>query len=562
MKRTYITVNDYLFRLALVVNTSHSRFNDNLTSIIIYILYSQKEQTPVMNANEIAKAIHVSLDLEFTPKEIERCMRENSSQFACVDGCRFSLSPEGANKIHEEKQQEIDKKIKEYTEIYHISMSTDDVSKLLYSFLYDCLGRNISDLLSVIQGTGVSASDVNGIDRLSNDERKIINDFIEWDDREKNDLLFDLISFAVDFCRLTVKKDSNSFNTLLQGKIFFLDANIIFRLMGLNNRERQETVSNFLRKCINSNIKIRYTSQTQKEVLEAIHFHVRNVEKSLQSYRGKGKSVRKLYQLSNDEDGFLEAYFDWAGKTNGFGKFDDFEQSLKTLYYSSVSNYIQEEVINIIVTEDEIKSYFQAKNGQTNRSTAEYDIKNVKYIVQKRKNNNDSVGWNTKEYLISADHKLVEWSMNHVSAVNPVVVLPSVWYSTILKVSGRSDNDEKAFAEFIKIRYMQDHSVDNIKYLISNVCQKTSDGVLQDMLFDEISNNNEIINHLTNLTQNEIPVIVENTYENVLEKTKLEGYDSGIIKGQHQGYENGRQEGIELGVKIGRLKQQKEELKK
>ena len=48
-------------------------------------------------------------------------------------------------------------------------------------------------------------------------------------------MLYEIVSFAVDYCRLTVKKDKANFATFLKGKTFYLDTNIIFRMMGLNN---------------------------------------------------------------------------------------------------------------------------------------------------------------------------------------------------------------------------------------------------------------------------------------------------------------------------------------
>ena len=55
----------------------------------------------------------------------------------------------------------------------------------------------------------------------TNEQRRIINDFLDWDDKEKNEILFRLIAFSVDYCRLTTKKNINSFTALLKGKKFY-----------------------------------------------------------------------------------------------------------------------------------------------------------------------------------------------------------------------------------------------------------------------------------------------------------------------------------------------------
>ena len=38
-KENLFIMKEYLLRLALVVNTSHSKFIDNLTNIIVYVIY-------------------------------------------------------------------------------------------------------------------------------------------------------------------------------------------------------------------------------------------------------------------------------------------------------------------------------------------------------------------------------------------------------------------------------------------------------------------------------------------------------------------------------------------
>lgn len=115
---------------------------------------------------------------------------------------------------------------------------------------------------------------------------------------------------------------------------------------------------------------------------------------------------------------------------------------------------------------------------------------------------------------------------------------------------------------------MQDTAEENIKFLISEVCNKTSDGILQDMLFTEISDNNELINRISASRHDDVPRIVEKTYDNVLEKTKKEGFsagrESGLQEGKNLGYAEGNEKGIasgrEVGEKIGRLKQKRSEI--
>ena len=65
-------MNEYLFRLALVVNTSHSKFIDNLTNIIIYALYVSNIENKEIHICELKNTIEELSGLEFTEKEINQ----------------------------------------------------------------------------------------------------------------------------------------------------------------------------------------------------------------------------------------------------------------------------------------------------------------------------------------------------------------------------------------------------------------------------------------------------------------------------------------------------------
>lgn len=557
MKRT--AVNDYWIRLALVVNTGHSRFNDNLASIIIYTLYSACELQHTLSADDIREIIRNKLGLEFTTKEIYICVKEKSNYFIDRGIDKISLSEDGAKKIHMDRNNNIASIFQEYKETFNIKQSIEEVSSLLYNFLYGCLGQNITDFLAVIQKESALGSSSINVEGFDNNQRKIINDFIDWNNSEKNQMLFQLVSFAVDYCRLTVKKDANSFRTILQGKVFYLDANIIFRLMGVNNAQRQGVVKRFVEKCKDLNIKLCYTTLTRKEVLDAINHHIRGIKKVLVNYHGGGRALNILRSKTQWGEGFTEAYLEWCAETKGYGQFDDFKQHLKSIFFKCVSGMLCEDAENMNAEPDEINEYFAAKNNQTSEDTAKYDIKNVKYIQKMRRRNSAKEGWNTKEYLISADHKLIDWSAKHFDSTNPIVVLPSVWYSAILKITGRTDGDDiRSFAEFIKIRYMQYQysQEENINYLIKTICEKTPSGVLQDMLLTEISESNSAINKLFVAEKEEIKEIINSQYDDILEKTKKDGYSEG----HNNGISEGHLSGVEVGEKIGRLRQRKEEL--
>ena len=548
-------MNEYLFRLSLVVNTSHSKFIDNLTNIIIYVLYVLNLENKEIHICELKNTIEELSGLEFTEKEIKQALTESESYFCITNKEVLGLTEEGNKKIHAEKAKEFERILSKYIEVYAINSQPDEIKSLIYKFLYDCLENNIESLLKVVSGEEKTKS-LSPLEQLSNEDRKIINDFIDWNDESKNALLYDIVSFAVDYCQLTVKKNKSNFSTILQGKRFYLDTNIIFRMMGLNNEQRKETTLQFINKCKEANIKLYMTSLTKKETLNSIQYHVGQVKKIMQGYRGNGKGLSKLYEKSNYEDGFLTAYLSWSKNNGVTARYDEFSQYLKKYFYEITNDFDKVDVGKISLNESLLDDYIDSKDGKITKENAEYDVKNLLYVNKKRKLSSDTIGWNVGEYLISADHKLIRWSNNNFSKENPLVVLPSVWYSIILKIQGRAKDDIKAFSEFIKMRYIQDKPAENINYLINSVCQRTSNGVLQDMLFDQIAEDNSRINELSFSNDQKIDEIVNEVYEDILESTKQEGYSSG----EKAGHQKGFSQGVSQGEKIGRIKAEIEHL--
>lgn len=548
-------MNEYLLKLALVVNTSHSKFIDNLTNIIIYVLYTYNSEGKQIKIEDLPKAIEKISGLEFTIKEIQQAIEEQGSNFYEISGKVLILTETGNKQIHIENRKKFENIIKRYIEKYNISKQTEEVKKLIYEFLYNSVQNNIEALLNVATGTD-SSQILAQLKKLDNEDRRIINDFIDWDDEQKNELLYEIISFAVDYCCLTIKKDKANFSTLLQGKTFYLDTNILFRMLGLNNEQRKETILQFVNKCKEAKIKLLITSFTKTETLNSIQYHVRQVKKIMQGYTGNGNALSRLYDKSNYEDSFLTVYLAWAMKNGIQGHYDDFHKYLQKEFYELVNEIRTVDAGNIQIPEGILESYISWKDGKITRENAEYDIKNLIFIDRIRKQKSNTMGWNVGEYLISADHKLIKWADRNFSKENPIAVLPSVWYSMLLKLQGRAQNDIKAFSEFIKIRYIQDKPTENIQYLINKVCEKTTNGALQDMLFDEIAKNNEQINELSFKGDEQIDEIVNQAYDDILETTKKEGYSSGEKNGRESGYK----QGISRGEKIGRIKVEIEHL--
>lgn len=552
-------MNNYLFQLAMVINTSHENFYENLLNIIIYVMSSQEKSDDAMKISEIQCCIEKNIRLEFTEKEIYKAVQMGMKKGLIFDSPdsvdEYSLSEDGFGRVHHENVKLFSNIIDEYMEVFNINekYSIEMVKNLIHKFLYNCIGENISVLVSIVEGEyEVSNGAVAG---FNNEERKIINDFLDWKDEQKNKILFQLISFSVDYSRLTVKKDSRQFSNLLMGKVFYLDANIFFRLMGINNLKRKETTQKFISKCREQKIKLLYTNITKLEIFDSIDYHIKELKKFTSSYRGEGAALNKALEHENIEKSFFAEYYHWARTNDSFGRFSDFKQYLISQFYRCCEGIECEYVDEISVADELVSSLMEKKQQRSGYENVVYDVKNLTHIKEKRrKNNGEKVDWNTKYYLISADHKLVEWVDEKYSPRNPIAVLPSVWYSLMLKLNGRETRGYESFIEFVKLKYIQDVDVSGFNRVINIICEKTSNGELQDRLLDEIFDGNKQNNKLGDMSEEETIVLVDNTYDNILDHAKKEGILEGkkIAESDKQKLED---MGIEVGKKIGKLEE-------
>lgn len=122
----------------------------------------------------------------------------------------------------------------------------------------------------------------------------------------------------------------------------------------------------------------------------------------------------------------------------------------------------------------------------TSTASAETDITNIMDTLAWRKGTGTSI-WKTNDFIVSADQLLIGWTDNAFPGV-PIVVLPSVWLSIILRFTGRTDDDYKSFCLFLTQRQhiVDSNSIDPIQ-LLRNINSKTSQTEIKEQIIVEIS---------------------------------------------------------------------------
>lgn len=481
-----------IIRLAFIMqDQAPSTLERYICKVVQHVLTDSHQQS--LGACELAKEIAERFGLEFSPTEIDKAIASKGNKdFIRADG-KYSLSVRliNQNANQDSLENRLDKCISTFC-ISNPSYEEDEVKRLIIQHIYNCFNSSVDNLLSLL-----SYKNSREYEKSDYNENQIdlIDSFITWDNEEKNKTLYDIVSFSYGYCMLTVKKDIMLSKKIFTGKKFFLDSNIIFRLAGINSDERRFVITSFVDKCKEVGIALCYTDETYTEINRVINnkvTHIRNITRGQ-----KPVSPKCIEKLSCNEDSFYNLYYEWCSqKGNSYTDYSAFKnylyslvnRELETLQYENTDVDKTERVSEQIDSLTRYKQSFQ-RQYPVSKESARCDVVNVNYVNRVRKSQGGSL-FQTNSFFVSADQRLISWTSNEFSGV-PIVVLPSVWLSIILRFSGRSGNDDyRAFCMFLSLRQHSDkHNELDVDKLLTNLSKKTVEQSIKEQIINQISDN-------------------------------------------------------------------------
>ena len=459
------------FRLAMALGASQaSRFQTNLFKLIKLCL---KDNYPnVITAGELAETIKQNFNLSFSEEEIVDSIHRNKKS-VIINPKKDHLYNEYQLTLEEYQKEtakddcavNIDNFISDFIEVRREKgedLDFKETKKNIYDFLYFTFNSDAQTVLELIDKSRVTKKTEYSVDESFTPEKaRTINNFLNWKNHKKNEFVLNMISSCFDYCMLTVKKDTTSFSDVFNGKQFFLDTNIIFRLAGFNKIERQRSIVSFIDKCKEANIAFCYTNHTKNELETSIDYHV-DVLKRI--FGGKSPiSLKSINALSSRYDNlsFYEEYCDWCkAPKNRAGDYETFKDYLKRKIRKLIYPFKPVEADNFETTDKNrfeqltksFHDYKQERYKNTYDGAIKVDVNNFLFLQKMNSPGNAMNFMDIKNYFISADHCLTEWAEKQRPGTVPVFVLPSVWYSILLKYQGRTNEDYDAFCQFLNIR--------------------------------------------------------------------------------------------------------------
>lgn len=481
-----------LFRMSFILQDSSATSLDaNLVKIIEDILYVENEPVSI---KEIYSRIIQDCQLEFSLDEIQHAIQKKGHNIATV-GEKYFLKPayqttiQKRGSVEDDLYNHVNDSIKEL----ELDTEVEYLYGLIKQHLYNCFNENKDALLSLIRNESLGETQkVN----YSNEDINLINLFLQWENPEKNRCVYKIISYCYVYCTLTVKKSNLLGTKLFRGKSFVLDANIIFRLAGINNDSRKFTISSFAKKCKEVGIELCYTEET----LDEIHRVIKNKVIWIERITAYSEPIDLEEYGQNDND-FYKLYSAWCHDYgNCFDDYLGFQKYLYSMVYEVISQLKSVKSENYeIKNADKYKMYYDSlekyKSVHTykrqSKASISTDVNNLLYIMRLREENSVNDLWSAKVFLISADQNLVAWS-GEVDKGVPLVVLPSVWLTIMLRFSGRQTVDDyKAFCSFLELRKHSTQNEIDVYSLLERLNTKVSSSELKKKIIKEVYENKE-----------------------------------------------------------------------
>lgn len=456
--------------------------NEN-TSLNIHDLITAVETkfTLSFSFDETISIINKSEEEIFTIQQKDKTI-ENSIVSLTEKRFKFLLNKENTNNF--------EKYTREFAESFLESeTSVDKVNDILFKYLFELLNTNILLYSNILNPSIERHNSTIDSNKFTQHEIIIINDFLTWDNSEKDKALYKLISYCIEYSLVANHSSGdNTYLASLRNKQFYLDNNIIYRAIGINGKNRKERTNIFLKKCLDSGQLLLISKYSKKEFIETIEYHLRQLKKV-----PFGRINPKLFSKYCLSASFYEFYHTWRDGRITYG-FDSFYAFIIGQYESLLKIYKIQEDYKIPFDETNIdekkkiesyKSEIQQWKGSGFEDSHQFDALNL-YFIEKKRGQNDKNIQDTKYYMITTDQKLKTWDDNH-SQNQSITMLPSHWMGLLLKYFSRTNDDFKSFVSFLRLKQF-DNLIDqnNLQIVLAGISEITEDFKRQEKVMERM----------------------------------------------------------------------------
>lgn len=281
--------------------------------------------------------------------------------------------------------------IEEFQKDYKLLIGNIDSKQLIHRFLYEIFSTNTTSFQKLLNSKRDFKELINlEATNYTEKEKEVINNFLQWDYPDKNKAIFDISSYALEYCMLTNKNGVPSIKLeSLKNKSFYLDTNIIYRALGINGDDRQKRSKTFLNKFIDTGEKLIISKSTDSEFKDGMKGHISRIE------RYNSPRIRSdVYSEVSVQKDIFNYYHKWRiGKTNVsldlflaeiFSNYDNFKKTYSidtdTIIPYNLDDEKVKEVLNGYTSSI---SKFKSRDGNLIIGSAMIDAENILWVEKK-----------------------------------------------------------------------------------------------------------------------------------------------------------------------------------
>ena len=395
---------------------------------------------------------------------------------------RYNLKKERREQLEKSTTKTLNEFIEEYLETHNLAA---EKSESIYQYLYGVFTTNVDTFKRLLEANSIKfLTEYHTPDEQDVD---LINGFLDWDNEQKNIAIFNLASYALEFCLLTSKKGSNLKLESLKHKTFYLDTNILYRVIGINGEDRRLRSLSFLRKLKESDDQICISKVTWDEFEGSLRNYIKRLRKS------ETPAIRsKVYTEYITYDDVFRYYHLWATKHKNatVDLFVDWmNASMKALIEDFDIEIVNSSPYSPEVLKDQLHDMAAQIMGFGKGKlfdTAMNDACNIAWVEHSR-NSGEKTLFSTKTFLVSSDYGLYVWDAKYHSKATPIVVMPSQWLSLLLRYVSRSNDDFRSFVCFLNIQNKEGVlSSDQINAILAGIAEMTDSVEQQRFLLETI----------------------------------------------------------------------------
>ena len=204
-----------LFRLAAVLyaDNNYEISSKNVVRKIIESIFLDNNNG-ACTINELIESAFNSYDIQLEEDEINRVIID--SKYSHYFDVKYS--EENCIRLSEQRIQNLRNKIYNRTIDYFIDEYVKNIpfikgelnpKDLLYKFLYEVFSNNIESLRKLMNSSYQLTNLVElNSEPYTDQEKEIINNFLSWDNDEKNIAIFNIVSYALEYYMLTNKRNN------------------------------------------------------------------------------------------------------------------------------------------------------------------------------------------------------------------------------------------------------------------------------------------------------------------------------------------------------------------